>query len=65
MVYRILVDWEWPDNNCDKSTPIYKEFTSAKEANDFVQNYLETQDFSVVGVSHISDEVIELYCDVV
>ena len=66
MKIKIKVDHEakW-ENGCFISTPIYKEFFDMKSANDFIQNYLETTDFSVVGVTSLSDECIELYFDVV
>ena len=66
MLYRIQYDCEttFLDNKI-VSTPLYKEFTDAKEANDYIQNYVETNDYSICGVTKISDDVIELYFDVV
>ena len=59
MIYKFIVDKN--DNN----EPIYKIFTSAKEANVFVQDYYENQDYGIVGVESISEKEIILYCDVV
>ena len=41
------------------------DFNSMKEANDYVQWYLENVDYGVVCVKEITDEMIELNCDVV
>ena len=67
MLYRIQYDCETTFSSDNKviSIPLYKEFTDAKEANDYIQNYLATKDFSICGVNKVSDDVIELYFDVV
>jgi hypothetical protein len=67
MLYRIKYDYETivSLDNERVSIPLYKEFTDAKEANDYIQNYLATESFSICGVTKISDDVIELYFDVV
>ena len=67
MLYRIKYDYEtiFSLDNKIVNIPLYKEFTDAKDANDYIQNYLATEDFSICGVTKISNDVIELYFDVV
>lgn len=66
MKYRILVDYEdVQQGDMWVSTPIYKEFDDANKANECIQEFLSTTDYSVVGVSQITPEVIEMYFDIV
>lgn len=66
MKYRILVDYEdVQQGDMWVSTPIYKEFDDANKANEFIQEFLNTTDYSVVGVNQITPEVIEMYFDIV
>ena len=46
------------------SNPTYVEFTDAKLANKFIQNYLDAGYHRVVCVESISEDVIELYFDI-
>lgn len=66
MKYRILVDYEdVQQGDMWVSTPIYKEFDDANKANEFIQEFLRTTSYGVVGVSQITPEVIEMYFDIV
>jgi hypothetical protein len=44
---------------------LVKVFTDAKEANDFVQHYYDTECYSAVIVKKITDEVITFDLDIV
>ena len=48
-----------------KLIPDVVEFTDAKSANDFVQNFVKHNSYGIVGVKNISENMIELYCDIV
>lgn len=61
MLYKIKYGYETNFS----TIPLYKEFTDAKEVNDYIQNYLATEDYSICGVTKVSEDVIELYFDVV
>ena len=67
MKVRILVDTKTEKNENGEfiSIPNYKEFTDMNEANAFIQEYYDTTCYSVVCVEKITNELIELYCDVV
>ena len=49
----------------DITNPVYAEFTDAKLANEYAQNYLNTGCYRVVCLESISENVIEFYFDVV
>lgn len=68
MLYKIKYGYETTfssDGKVEDIVPLYKEFTDAKKANDYIQNYLATEDYSICGVAKVSDDVIELYFDIV
>lgn len=48
-----------------KLIPDVVEFTDAKSANDFVQDFIKNNSYGIVGVKSISENMIELYCDIV
>ena len=45
--------------------PVIKEFTNAKEANAFIQNFLDKEYYSVACIKNISDKFIDIYFDIV
>lgn len=59
MKYVITTGCEYP--KIGKPTPITIEFSSGDEANKFIQNYLETEQYGFVGVETIADDIIYLY----
>ena len=59
MKYIIITGYEYP--RVGKPIPITIEFSSGDEANKFIQNYLETEQYGFVGVKTIIDDIIYLY----
>lgn len=48
----------------DITNPVYVEFTDAKLANKYIQNYLDAGYHRVVCVESIGEDVIELYFEI-
>ena len=67
MKVKIWVDTkiERDENGDFISTPIYKEFTDMNEANIFIQEYCNATVYNIVCVKKITDELIELVCDII
>lgn len=68
MLYRITHSHtEIRDNNGKYigMKPVIKEFTNAKEANAFIQNFLDKEDYGVACIKNISDKFIDIYFDIV
>ena len=60
MIYRIITDYD-----CETGSPVYKDFYSATEANNFIQNFYETTDYGVACVESITEEMITICFDIV
>ena len=68
MLYRITHSHtEIKDNNGKfiGMKPVIKEFTDAKEANAFIQNFLNKECYGVACIKNISDKFIDIYFDIV
>ena len=68
MLYRITHSHtEIRDNNGKyiEMKPVIKEFTNAKEANAFIQNFLNKECYGIACIRNISDKFIDIYFDIV
>ncbi len=66
MKYRIAVDYDYiKQGSKHMFIPIYKDFDDANKANEFIQEFLSNTEYSVVGVTKITPEMIEMYFDIV
>lgn len=68
MLYRITHSYTEIEDNNGKyigMKPVIKEFTDAKEANVFIQNFLKEEYHGVACISNISDKFIDIYFDIV